>query len=199
MNLSSLDPQISTADLEAQLERDCMLLGVLTFRLIAALDLYDAREGYRRHGMQSTAHFLAWRCKWSLSTAREHVRVARALRSLPLIRQSFADRFLSFSQVRALTRVATPTQEAMLIRVADNKTAAQLEDYIRTLRNKQSVADESVQAKREFLRTWWEGGMMYFHWSGAWIARRDLGCEPREGSQKGFSGNARERWRLFTV
>ena len=75
----------------------------------------DAREAWGGGGLKSAAHWLGWQCSLTLSTAREHVRSARALRELPLIRAAFAAATLSFSQVRALTRVATPDSEADLL------------------------------------------------------------------------------------
>ena len=55
----------------------------------------------------------------SSGTAREHVRVARALRDLPVIRAEFAAGRLSYAKVRALTRIATPATEAGLAELAD--------------------------------------------------------------------------------
>jgi hypothetical protein len=71
----------------------------------------DAREAWGGVGIKSPAHWLAWQCSLTLSTAREHVRAARAVRELPLIRAAFASAALSSSQVRALTRVATAGNE----------------------------------------------------------------------------------------
>ena len=50
-------------------------------------------------------HRLSWKCQLSSGTAREHVRVARALRDLPVIRGEFAAARLSHAKVRALTRI----------------------------------------------------------------------------------------------
>ncbi|GAB3923890.1 HNH endonuclease signature motif containing protein [Microlunatus endophyticus] len=57
-------------------------------------------------GIQSTAHWLSWACSMAAGTAREHVRVARALRRMPSVREAFALGELSYSKVRELTRVA---------------------------------------------------------------------------------------------
>ena len=56
--------------------------------------------------MGSCAQWLSWKCQLSSGTAREHVRVARALRDLPVIRARFAAGRLSYAKVRALTRIA---------------------------------------------------------------------------------------------
>jgi hypothetical protein len=66
--------------------------------------------------------------------AREHVRVARRLEELPAIRAAFERGKLSYSQVRALSRVATPELEAQLLELARRSTAAQLERVLRAYR-----------------------------------------------------------------
>jgi hypothetical protein len=69
-----------------------------------------------------------------LGAAREHVRVARCLDELPAIRAAFGRGELSFSQVRAMTRVATPETEEELLEIAEHATAAQLERLLRRYR-----------------------------------------------------------------
>ena len=61
--------------------------------------------------MSSCAQWLSWKCQLSPGTAREHVRVARALRDLPVLRAEFSAGRLSYAKVRALTRIATPDTE----------------------------------------------------------------------------------------
>ena len=70
----------------------------------------------------------------SSGTAREHVRVARALRDLPVIRARFAAGRLSYAKVRALTRIATAATEAGLAELAGPMTANQLERFARAHR-----------------------------------------------------------------
>ncbi len=88
---------------------------------------YDAREGWAGWQAKSCAHWLNWRCGVSMRTAREHVRVARALDELPLVRQMFLDGEISYSKVRAITRVAIPENEDYLVRLARDGTASQVE------------------------------------------------------------------------
>lgn len=56
-------------------------------------------------GIRSTAHWLSWACSIAAGTAREHVRVARALRRMPATREAFALGELTYSKVREITRV----------------------------------------------------------------------------------------------
>ena len=58
----------------------------------------------------------------SPGAAREHVRVARALTNLPLLSEAFAEGRLSYSKVRALTRIAEPDTEAALLELAIEAT-----------------------------------------------------------------------------
>ena len=88
------------------------------------------REGHRNWGLATPAHWLAWQCSLSAGAAREHVRVAMALQNLPVTRAHFAAGRISYSKVRAITRIADPDNEATLVRLALNATAAQLEKTV---------------------------------------------------------------------
>src|SRR5215211_8021311 len=97
-------------------------------RWIALVGEYDRREGWGSwRGVRSSAEWIAWRCSCSPRAAREHVRVARALRELPRTRRAFSRGELSYSKVRPLTRVATADSEADLLHLARYATACQLE------------------------------------------------------------------------
>ena len=98
-----------------------------TCRWLELVAEFDRREGWSSWGCKSCAHWVAWRCAISPVAAREHVRVARALAELPLIRAAFARGELSYSKVRALTRVAGIQREEELLSMARHATAAQLE------------------------------------------------------------------------
>lgn len=73
---------------------------------------FDRREGWRASGCRSTAQWLSWRCGMSLATAYEHLRVGRVLERLPRIAEEFAAGRLSYSKVRALTRIAAAGEKA---------------------------------------------------------------------------------------
>jgi hypothetical protein len=91
----------------------------------------DAREAWAVHGITSCADWLCWQLGWCDTTARERVRVARALRELPLIRAELGLRRLSYSQVRAVTRIATPDDEPRWLQLARQCTGAQLDKIAR--------------------------------------------------------------------
>jgi len=112
-----------------------------TCRWLELIAEFDRREGWAEWGCKSCAHWLSWQCALAPSAAREHVRVARCLSELPLIRAAFGRGELSYSQVRALSRVATDELEPALLEIARYSTAAQLE---RTLRAYRGVVEREL-------------------------------------------------------
>src|SRR5207245_10197320 len=99
-------------------------------------DLLDILREFVVHagwntGFRSCAHWLNWRVGLDLGAARERVRVARALGTLPLLAQALAKGDLSYAKVRALTRVATPETEARLLAVGRAGTADHVERIVR--------------------------------------------------------------------
>jgi hypothetical protein len=102
-----------------------------TFQLLELIREFDKNEGWEGPGMQSCAHWLNWKCGMSLGSARERVRMARALPDLPEISAAFREGRVSYSKVRAMTRVATGKNEAALLQVALNGTATHVETQVR--------------------------------------------------------------------
>jgi Domain of unknown function (DUF222)/HNH endonuclease len=131
--------------LEAQI---CELAGHLaaaTCRFLVLLGDFDARRGWASWEMTSCAAWLSWKCQMSSHTAREHVRVARALRDLPVIRAEFGAGRLSYAKVRALTRIATPDTEAGLAELAGPMTGNQLERFARAHRQVTAADDTAAR------------------------------------------------------
>jgi Domain of unknown function (DUF222)/HNH endonuclease len=105
-----------------------------TCRWLGLVAEYDAREGWAQWGCKSCAHWFAGQCGIAPGGAREHVRVARRLLELPLIRAAFAEGELSYSKARALTRVENVEREQDLLDLARHATASQLERLLRAYR-----------------------------------------------------------------
>src|SRR6266699_3329488 len=105
-------------------------LDVATARLLELIRAFDARGGWNT-GFSSCAAWLSWRVGLDLGAARERVRVARALETLPLLAEALGHGQLSYAKVRALTRVATPETEARLLAVGRAGTAAHVERIVR--------------------------------------------------------------------
>jgi uncharacterized protein DUF222/HNH endonuclease len=146
--------------LEAQI---CELAGHLTAatcRFLVLLADFDARRGWASWEMNSCAAWLSWKCQMSSGTAREHVRVARALRNLPVIREEFAAARLSYAKVRALTRIATPDTEAGLAGIAGPMTGNQLERFARAHRQASQADDVAARVRRRLAWRFEEDGSL---------------------------------------
>jgi hypothetical protein len=113
---------------------------------------YERLGGWERAGHKSCAHWLSFRTGYCLNAARERVRVARALDELPLTAATMARGELSFSQVRALTRVARPETEADLIELATGCTTAQLEIMVRAWRKHSRLEEAELERERYLSR-----------------------------------------------
>ena len=103
-------------------------------KLLECIRRFDEAKGWHDQGAISCAHWLAWRLGWDPATAREKVRVARALGNLPAVDDAFRTARLSYAKVRALTRVATPDTQAILLKMGLMATGAQLERLCRGYR-----------------------------------------------------------------
>ena len=145
---SSASPEPPLEWLETQI---CDLAGHLaatTCRFLQLLGDFDAREGWAAWDLPSCAAWLSWKCQMSSGTAREHVRVARAMRTLPVISGEFGAGRMSFAKVRALTRIATRATDADLAEMAGPMTANQLERFARAHRKVSKADDENAVAER---------------------------------------------------
>jgi hypothetical protein len=136
-------------------------LDAATHRLLECIRRFDEAYGWHEQGAMSCAHWLAWRLGWDPATAREKVRVARALGRLPAIDGALRTARLSYAKVRALTRVATPETEATLLKMALFATGAQLERLCRGYRgvldnNERMPAPEERSVRQRLL----PGGMV---------------------------------------
>ena len=106
-------------------------LNAATYRFLALIAEFDRREGWVLDGVANCAQWLNWQCGIGAVAAREKVRVARSLSSLPKISDAFRRGVISYSKVRAMTRVATPANEDILLNVAEHGTAAHVERLVR--------------------------------------------------------------------
>jgi hypothetical protein len=115
-----------------------------TQRLLACVRQFDEVGGWEQQGAISCAHWLAWRIGLGTGAARERVRVARALGTLPRVDEAFSRGQLSYAKVRALTRVATSETEERLLEFAHHATGAQLERICRGLRQARACAEQEL-------------------------------------------------------
>ena len=122
-------------------------LNAASARLLDLIREFDARGGWH-NGFSSCAAWLTWRVGLEPGAAREHVRVARALGTLPLLAQALARGELSYSKVRALTRVATPEAEERLLAVGRAGTAEHVERIVRGWRRVDRIAEARESTRR---------------------------------------------------
>src|SRR5438046_2138123 len=132
------------AELSAQLD-------AATAHLLDLIRDFDARGGWG-NGFRSCAAWLTWRIGLDPGAARERVRVARALGTLPLLAEALARGQISYSKVRALTRVATPETQERLLAVATAGTAAHVERIVHAWRRVDRKAEAIETARRHASR-----------------------------------------------
>ena len=156
-------PDAASVPLERLEAQICELAGHLaaaTCRFLVLLGDFDDRRGWASWDMTSCAAWLSWKCQMSSGTAREHVRVARALRVLPVIRGEFGAGRLSYAKVRALTRIATPDNEAGLAEIAGPMTGNQLERFARAHRQVSAADDTAARVQRRLAWRFEEDGSL---------------------------------------
>ncbi len=107
-------------------------------RLLTAIREFDVAAGWHVQGALSCAHWLSWRVGWDLRTARERVRVARKLADLPLVDEQLRLGAMSYSQARAISRVATAEKESVWVAYAKRMPASQLDTLCRSYQNVQA-------------------------------------------------------------
>src|SRR5262245_38432241 len=112
---------------------------------------FDARGGWNT-GFRSCAAWISWRIGLDIGAARERVRVARALGSLPRLARALARGELSYAKVRALTRVATPETEERLLAVGRAGTVDHVERIVRGWRRMDRKAEAAETARRHTCR-----------------------------------------------
>ncbi len=122
-------------------------LDAATAQLLDLIREFDARSGWNT-GFRSCAAWLSWRIGLDLGAARERVRVARALGTLPRLAHALARGELSYAKVRALTRVATPDTEERLLAVGKAGTAEHVERIVRGWRQVDRQAEARQTARR---------------------------------------------------
>jgi hypothetical protein len=211
-SLAAGDPE--TIDLETLGDEIATLaahIHAATYRLLVLIRAFDEREGWGGGGFRSCAHWLSWRTGISLGPCRERVRVAHALAELPRISEAMARGEMSFSKVRAISRVAKPANEEELLNVARHAPASHLERLVRAWRRVDSLEaaqEEAERHRRRHVELWpaedgsWvlrarldpEVGTMLqsaLEWAGEALYRRDAATAVDTGEEE---ASAEQRW-----
>ena len=159
---AGLQRQAETAVLGDAIAELAARIQAATYELLVMIHQFDEREGWGA-GFKSCAHWLNWRTGLALGR-REKVRVARALAELPRLSAAMRRGALSYSKVRAITRVATPETEERLLDFARCATAAHVERLVHAWRRVdriEAAEDERRRHASRHLDTWVdEDGML---------------------------------------
>ena len=151
-------PRQSLRDLEVQITELTGHLNAATYYWLTLVAEFDRREGWGDGATRSCAHWLNWKCGIDLGAARERVRVAHALEALPKISEAMREGRLSYSKVRAITRVATEATEDTFLQIAIYGTAHHVEKLVRVFRRAKEAEELSREAQQQERR-----GVMWFH------------------------------------
>jgi hypothetical protein len=127
--------------LAAEIGRLSSYLYAAEHRLLTLLREFDAGRGWEGLGFPSCACWLNFACGMDGVTARERMRVAHALGRLPKVDARFASGALSYSKVRAITRIATEDNEDYLLQIAKHGTAHHVEQLVRKFRHAKRLQD----------------------------------------------------------
>jgi hypothetical protein len=181
-NLAVLSP-VSSLDEHERLASEITLLAgqinAANYRLLKLIAAFDECQGWGGGGggtVRSCAHWLNWKCGIALGAAREKVRVANCLSKLPLIDAAFATGEISYSKVRAMTRVATPENEDFLLTIARHGTASHVEQVVNKYRRVRGATEDAVEREQEEARK-----LVYYRDDdGMWVIHAKL--PPEAGS-----------------
>ncbi|MCO7219338.1 HNH endonuclease signature motif containing protein [Klenkia sp. PcliD-1-E] len=153
---SPADPAVSAStddepveELAARLRAGAVSLSAATAAWLLLVAEFDRRRGWALPGITSCAQWLSWQCGIGPGTARDHVRLARALPGLPEVSDQLRRGLISFAKARAIARVADADTEPVLLRVAEHCTAAQLERVVAGWRRSDRTQTEMTRARSE--------------------------------------------------
>jgi hypothetical protein len=148
----------STHELEDQIIELAGHLNAANYRFLSLLAEFDRRKGWNCRATRDCAHWLNWKCGIDLGAAREKVRTARALEKLPLVSAAMERGEISYSNVRAITRVATPENEHYFVQIALHGTAHHVETLVRAYRRaeEQELSRERQQQMHREARYCWD-------------------------------------------
>ncbi|MBK6508831.1 MAG: DUF222 domain-containing protein [Haliea sp.] len=173
---STQTPIRNLAALEDEITELSAHLNAATYRLLTLIREFHERHGWSGAGMKSCAHWLNWKCGIALGAAREKVRVAHALDALPNISSALRAGQISFSKVRAMTRVATPQNEDYLLMIANHGTAAHVERLVPVPPGETQRALEQENARHALRELTW-----YIDSDGSYVLKARLA--PEQGAR----------------
>jgi hypothetical protein len=158
------NPRTRIDDLADEIAEIEAHLSSATYRQLVAIREFDDMKGWAEQGAVSCAAWLTWRIGLGPEAARDRVRIARALEKLPQVSESLAKGALSYSKVRAVTRIATPENEDEWLNIALSSTGAQMEKIVRCCRQAEACNapnhDRLQREARQLMTYYDEDGML---------------------------------------
>jgi len=145
--LLETEPQSFYSDAEklgAEITELCSYIYAAESRFLALIREFDEKGYWAQQGLFSCAHWLNLKCGIGMNAAREKLRVAHALAGLPKISERFDKGQLSFSKVRAITRIADKSNEDYLLMIADHGTAHHVEKLVSKYRTAKRLQDVDI-------------------------------------------------------
>ena len=157
-------PSASAESLGREISELCSYLYAAEAKLLDLIHRFDTGNCYVSLGFHSTSHWLNYQCGIGMNAAREKVRVANALADLPKLSAGLAEGRLSYSKVRALTRIADASNEDYLLSIATYGTAHHVEKLVSLYRRSVRLQDidnaNAVYDGRHLTVTYDEQGAM---------------------------------------
>ena len=150
---------VPTPTLAAEITELAGHLNAGTYRFLKLIAEFDNRNGWSDSATQSCAHWLNWKCGIDMGAAREKVRTAHALESLPKIAAAMSRGELSYAKARALTRVACASTEDYFLSIALHGTAHHVETLVRHYRRAKEAEELSRDAQQQanrYVRYQWD-------------------------------------------
>lgn len=155
--------QVSIEEIESQLVSWSARESAVKAELLGVLAEWMARRGWERWGCTSPQQWLSWKCGLGRVAASVHIRVAMALTGLPAIAAALADGRITWSKVRAITRVATPASEQEWLTFALAGTAEHVDRLVRSFRRITPADAEHQHTDRRFWTTQDDDGSTVLH------------------------------------
>jgi hypothetical protein len=182
-----LNHEASTDSLVDEISAVAVHIAQHTARFLELLGELDRRGVHAQYDCRTMADWLAFRVQMSLGAAREHLRVARALRELPRTMEAFKQGVVSYShKVRAITRVADAAGEEAILQTARYATAAQLERILAGVHRAGAGPRVDVEARRQ--------AMVFFDEDGMLVVRARLAPEEGATLLRALDEARRELW-----
>ncbi len=175
----SLLPSFSKSndELSAEITLLAGQINAANYQFLKLIAEFDNRDAWAGGGVKNCAHWLNWTCGIALSAAREKIRVAHCLEQLPLINNAFSLGEISYSKVRAMTRVATNETEEFLLMLAKHGTASHMEKTVRKYQQVKKSDTYSHKSSDQFDEFTERTMLSYQDDDGMWVIHAKLPAE----------------------